>query len=418
MAIDSSVKIQRLRNSVGRRAAHEFKEPPTEAQFYVTDHSQRLGTNTRTINPVYDYLSRSGNPGHQDHVYPYVNKFKTLEIAVTGMTQTVNVDDEKRWGNWRTMNLAGVKVSPHIYLQSEESKFEFSFSNEVKAAWETLKSQGVLSKITQVKEMGAGIAMMAGKGAAINEKAGGKMISKYEKAPAWVSSSPIKMSTSLKLKFQFGQYGIFSGEHEVVRPILALASLFAPSVNGKYYRGIAPTPPVFMLTYLKKLAENVFRGKDMGEMLKGYGAQLGGSSGIGGFAAEVVNIISDIEERLIEHNENVIDEALKTFGSRGLMIRKGRFAVGPFVVKDVNWDYDFTEVDEFGFPYAGSVTFSGLEGVFMISPWEIVKNFKLISTTPDNQRVDGIYKFASEDSEDNKENGFMQSLNGTARAWN
>jgi hypothetical protein len=51
----------------------------------------------------------------------------------------------------------------------------------------------------------------------------------------------------------------------------------------------------------------------------------------------------------------------------------GRMVLGPYIVKDVNWDFDFTHTDEYGFPFKGSLTFGGLESCIMPDPNQITQ---------------------------------------------
>ena len=355
-----------------------------EANLYRTDHSTALAPNVADISPVRENLSLE----HEDHVYPYINRFKDLEIAVTGILDDGLMADDvnrKKWGNWRTMNLAKVQVHPNVRLITEDSVFQFQYTNDMSPSWEAIDSKGILGKITSLKEMGVGIMMLAGQSdKAASAGAGGRAISRYKKTPAWGGTSPIELNTSLKFKFQFGQYGIFSGEHEVVRPILALASLFAPIRAGAYMYGIAPTVPAFIFEYMYRLPGVI---KNTFENIQNTMSNAG--SGLGNKAAGVVQSLSDIESGLVRINEEAIRGALNRYGSRGLMIRKGRFTAGPVVVKNVSWEFDFNHVDEFGFPYAGSCTFGGLEGSTLASPWEIVKTFRRVGTVGEDNTEEG-----------------------------
>jgi hypothetical protein len=260
----------------------------------------------------------------------------------------------KLWGNWR-----GSTVSKNVLLFPDEKVFSFTYSNEYKAAWGEMTSKGLLGKVTSIAEAARGLASAAG---AQNINTGGKFVSKYLYAPSWTGTKPISIG-ALKFTFRFGQAGLFSGEHEVVRPIIALAKLFSPTLNGNYAQGPAPTAPAY-------LAQLFVQGANVLKDIVGGGVteeNAKDSAGDGG----LINKITELEETLMKAQDAAIIATLKGLpnsggsGSQALCIRMGRMILGPFAVKNVSWSFDFTQTDEYGFPYQGSLTFDSLENILM-----------------------------------------------------
>jgi hypothetical protein len=284
---------------------------------------------------------------------------------------------DSKWGNWRQkgVNPAGIDVSKSIFLFPETKNFTFHYTNEYGDGWDASDPGGIFAKVSQAAETIRSGAEVLGMGGDV--PVAGKMISKYKRSATWKGTDPIGIG-ELKFIFQFGQAGLFSGEHEVVRPILALASLWVPIETGTehYYRGTLPTPPFVMMSVFKALAKD---GIVDGGLLRGV---VGGGNGlIGG--------LTKLEENLISIQEKGIQEAYANSKTRALYVRMGRLIMGPFIVKDVNWDFDFSQVDEYGFPYKGTITFGGLESVVMPDPIQVHAGFTYDNVTWNSDLSDG-----------------------------
>lgn len=359
-----------------------------------------------TISPIWESLRDCdtdyyGNGGSEEegkstardqsfHSYQLINKFKVCDIAVVsaGNQDPLSLT-HSAWGNWRMSNYAGVKVSNNVFLWPQDKNFSFSYTNEYGNAWEKLSSAGLLSKVQQGAELLRTVAAATG----ADVDAGGKLVSKYVRAPNWKDTSPVGLDSALKFEFNFGQAGIFSGEQEVVKPILALASLFAPiqasgDQNVGYLEGPVPTPPSYLVNYFKKLASD-----GLGAIQEGFSHLAGGSeSGTSeegeskDFLGQVMGVVSSaagkaassvtaLEKALISIQQNAIRDTLNSERSRALCLRLGRMSIGPYLVKTVNWGFDFTHVDEYGYPYKGFVSFSGLENITVAETSDIAKPF-------------------------------------------
>lgn len=304
-------------------------------------------------NPVNDNLVADDLP---NHAYQYINAFKTCELYIGPFQSNgdpVNITDAK-WGNWR-----GSVVSKKVLLWPDEKEFGFSYSNKYGQAWEKMSSSGLLGKVQSGLELMRSLAGALGKSSGVSES-GGKFVSAYVKAPSWESTDPIQLSNSLSFTFNFGQAGIFSGEEEVVRPIIQLASQFAPrkdSKNQNYYLGNFPTPPEIMVNYWKEMSGSLFG--DIKSTMENVNSDTDG-----GLIGGLVSTLTSYEDQLITRQTKAIERSYAE-GSNCLYVRYGRMTLGPYLVKDVSWSFDMSQLDEYGFPYKGKITFSGLESIKM-----------------------------------------------------
>jgi hypothetical protein len=339
--------------------------------LYKTDAQTREGSvafdqTVGTINPVWAMFEETDgypqNGNYQDHVYQYINKFKVCEISVGSAADLFPPHPSSDvWGNWRKKNPAGIAIQDHVFLFPTETNFGFSYTHEWGEGWEAADPGGLFSKISQLAESIRSAAVIMG---STNIPVAGKLVSRYRKSPSWKATEPIKGPNSLKFSFQFGQSGIFSGEHEVVRPILALASLFTPlRTGGHYYRGPMPTPPFILMNVLAAAAKTM---KDAG----GKNAMNANTDNEG-----LIGKITSLEEKIIGVQEEGIINAYSGGMTRVLNIRMGRLVIGPYIVKDVNWDFDFEQTDEYGYPYKGTVNFGGLESIVMPDPGLVTHMF-------------------------------------------
>ena len=378
----SNIRNTSTYNNSKKQNLIESKVFDRQSQYglYETDKNTQINfpKYVGTKSPIWESLSVSTDSdctqGQEFHVYEVINKFKVCDIAVVSAgNMYAPALTSSAWGSWRTSNYAGLKVSNNVFLWPTEKTFNFSYNNEYGSAWEKLSSSGLLSKVSQAAELTRSIAVLAGSDI---KEVGGKFVSSYIKAPNWKETSPISLTNSLKFEFSFGQAGIFSGEQEVVKPILALASLFAPlrQENG-YTSGPMPTPPAFLVHYFAQFGGE--GGKDLisstANTIKT--SMAGDDNVLKEVANAAISSLTNIESQLIKIQEDAIKATLNEEGSRALCIRYGRMAVGPFTVKDVSWSFDFTHVDEYGFPYKGTLTFSGLENITTTQTHDIPQPF-------------------------------------------
>ena len=192
---------------------------------------------------------------------------------------------------------------------------------------------------------------------------------------------------SLTFKFQFGQFGLFSCEKEVVLPILKLASLFSYSFtgyefedkkqNGGDYRNNgnnwvkAPFEPKF--TVMTKMYTSLFnRGKFLINNLlsEDNTSADGNADGNRTPATPKIENLSQVPKLF----SNIVNEAAGEARVTAFLFSIGSSIYGPFYASDVKWEFDYERTDNNGLPFSGTINFSG------IKPLLVEDNIGLLST--------------------------------------
>lgn len=188
---------------------------------------------------------------------------------------------------------------------------------------------------------------------------------------------------SLTFKFQFGQFGLFSCEKEVVLPILKLASLFSYSFtgyefedkkqNGGDYRNNgnnwvkAPFEPKF--TVMTKMYASLFnRGKFLINNL--LSEDNTSTEGDRTPATPKIENLSQVPKLF----SNIVNEAAGEARVTAFLFSIGSSIYGPFYASDVKWEFDYERTDNNGLPFSGTINFSG------IKPLLVEDNIGLLST--------------------------------------
>lgn len=189
---------------------------------------------------------------------------------------------------------------------------------------------------------------------------------------------------SLTFKFQFGQFGLFSCEKEVVLPILKLASLFSYSFtgyefeekkqNGGDYRNNgnnwvkAPFEPKF--TVMTKMYASLFnRGKYLINNLLSED-NTSTAEGDRTPATPKIENLSQVPKLF----SNIVNEAAGEARVTAFLFSIGSSIYGPFYASDVKWEFDYERTDNNGLPFSGTINFSG------IKPLLVEDNIGLLST--------------------------------------
>ena len=367
---------------------------------------------------AYDALKKDkdakGNSTNlESHVQQYLNKFKTVDLAVTGGGGTMSwFAQDSAFGGWRSK----CDVRPEVFPRLDTTVIGFSCTQEFEPFWDKVTGNQIVSLIDKAASAAR---MFSGDAkAAIYVPA-------YQKMPVLKGIGTLECMSSVKFNFEFGQAGLYNALEEVVKPVIAIAKSFMPySAGDNGTMGNAPS-----IEYALNESTKIFM-KKIKEML-----------GIGD-KDELITSISDIEEIVntkqddtakkekraedfdkdlfkerntareaidtqnaknakaedekaaenekkanqdlegdwlkkkakefsdkLSETQNLIydtlnDAAKNLLGSyTGVSLRIGRFKTPSMIVKDVKFDFDFEEVDENGFPSKGSVELGGLESV-------------------------------------------------------
>lgn len=380
--------------------------------YYTPDETARTTFDTKvgTENPIVNTLiAESGTktddgsnkediPGLNEHFYEYINKHKVVDIIFgMGVTNTTP-------GNWKTFG--GGSVHKNVLLFPENLNFDFSVDEKYEDVISAIKGQtGFLAKAEQGMEL-MRLAKEATSKNTSGPPAGGKFISKYSKLPYWSGGSGIKGPQSLKFNFTFGQAGLFSGEEEVVRPILALAACFAPfSMGGKfpnYLKGPMPTINEYLVKVAVKIAGSITTSvsEAAANAINNISFKMpavqtppapppteaqqeadnkaektaAGEKAVGAFN-DAVEKLTTMQQNLLTGIDSAITEVISEQGGDMSVfhIRCGMMTIGPFYAGNTKWNFDFSHTDEEGFPSSGSITIGGIE-TFEIADRNMVHN--------------------------------------------
>jgi hypothetical protein len=353
------------KNGEALTAKNSFKSGIDPKNLYRTDTQTRdqFPLHVGTPNPAWNYLHQGSSHGEWDvHPQQYINKFKVCEIQFNdiGIPFQYIAPSTKDFGNWR---YGSIKVDENVLLMTDSQSISGGFDHQVGKAFDGMKP-GFLNQVEGALEL----ARLATSKGADDSDTGGKFISRYREVPVWQGTTPNAMG-DIKFNFEFGMAGIYSGEHEVVRPIFALASLFTPKFQGaNYLKGPAPTDASYFAEMVSTLVGKV-GGMDIKDVMKDVGTALTGG------VDKVVELATDVQKAIY----GAIDQGIKSAAKKGplysIYIRYGRFVTGPYFVGGVHWDLDFSEVDEYGFPYKGTITLGGLKSLWVATSADFIKSF-------------------------------------------
>lgn len=380
-----------LVSTAWRSQSGDKNEPLSDYQgyknIYVSDPSfENYYINHVSVpNPVVDAMD-SSIAGEGDHAQESINYFRTIDIKVTQSADAYTswyANKTKGWGNWRTRS--GVKVDDRVTLYMDDlSKIGMTYSQNFGYAWDEIAGSGAIGKVAEIaKKIQNNAAMLAATGNSSMNVDTSTPMGKYQKVPYIKSVEPFKIEpSSLTFNFNFGQAGIFSGEQEVVRPILALACIFLPyqtpykddDSGGDWLNLAAPTQAQvyaniarimnsdnFFISQKNALANNL---KEMGAELKenfNISTPLGSTKDtLATGAATASNLATQFIKGLYKRIDLGLKESINK-NSTSIILRVGRYQLPPCFPSSVSWNFDFSQVDEYGFPRGGTITFEGLQ---------------------------------------------------------
>lgn len=333
-------------------------------------------------NPVVDTMD-SAIAGEGTHAQESVNYFRTIDIKIVqdaGAYTSWYANKTKGWGNWRSNS---IKVDDRVTLYIDDlSKIGMTYSQNFGYAWDEIAGSGAIGKVADMaKKIQNNAAMLAAANGSSMDVDSSTPMGKYQKVPYIKSVEPFKIEpSSLTFNFNFGQAGIFSGEQEVVRPILALARIFLPyqspykkdGTGGDWLNLAAPTQAQVYANIASVMGGFISeQGKNLTDKLSEMGSTLkedfdishpvdSSKKALGDGAAAASNIATTFIKGLYKR----IDQGLKTSmekNSKSIILRIGRYQLPPCFPSSVSWNFDFTQVDEYGFPRGGTITFEGLQ---------------------------------------------------------
>ena len=346
----------------------------TELGLYISDpeYNGKYTQNIVVDNPAYDAmtLDRCGVDGKQTQ--KHINVYNTADFMICGARINDGISWEpspsEPWGNWR--DVGGIKVNDHVILRPDTTKITFSSAQGFTAFWSKIMDNGLVKFINDAAK-NARLADAFFNGAAPQS---GVYLSKYQELPVLEKVETFKLPSSLKFNFQFGQAGLFSAEEEVVKPILAIAKAYMPMRQGNVVFGNVPSNEWAISTTVKKLSEK--KGQLIGSGLdvinpvnylssdKGFTGEL--AENLTELQTTLWNALNEAAESIYTGTEQNARDGCAGYQTgnapyRCIKFRMGRLVLPCLLVKNVNAEFDFSVVDEYGFPFKGSVTLDGLE---------------------------------------------------------
>lgn len=158
---------------------------------------------------------------------------------------------------------------------------------------------------------------------------------------------------SISFTFNWGQYGLYNCELEVVKPIFALANCFGCSINGN---GFVESPYDAKFQVATKAYTQLF-SKTKGAISNAINKIKSGKSDDDGNTTK----ISELTTSLNEIYTNAVGETSLT----GALFRIGAGIFGPVYVSDVTWEFDYSQQDEYGMPFKGKITLGGIKPIII-----------------------------------------------------
>lgn len=263
-----------------------------------------------------------------------------------------------------------VKLIPENFVFRSGIKYDLGLSSEV-------TNSGPFKVINNLAGGGAMLDAIIKAAKKTNEKINdftfSERVDRFRNVP-YVKDVDNSCIDSLTFKFQFGQFGLFSCEKEVVLPILKLASLFSYSFTG-YDFSIdeseknwikAPFEPKF--TVMSKMYTSLFNsGRPLISNLLGENKDKNGKTTEN---KPGINSLSQVPKLF----SSIVNEAAGQAKVTAFLFSIGSSIYGPFFASDVKWEFDYERTDSKGLPFAGTISFSGIKSLL------VEDNIGLLST--------------------------------------
>ena len=335
-----------------------------------------------------------------DARYDVVNRAKLFEIAIgspsSALSEYVSSQGETNlliaspFGNWRDYGVNGFcQISDRILLECPDqiSKVGGGVTYSVSSLKDTVEGSDVVKTISNVANAvntaAESFSAVTGKDLTGGANTKGDFISRWQNMPIY---DPAKTTgqdiESLSFTFRFGQGQLFSGEEEVVKPILALANIFLPHTNGDNHKLTGPfmsgvrAKGKFLTAFLNEGLKEIFSNL---KNTDGATVAEAGADGISG----LVSGVNKITEAVYNVQDVVAKEALSETST--IIGTIGGYVFGPLVTTNVKGDFDFSQVDEYGYRCAGTIVFGGLKPIMLLTSGDVFRRWGYNTTkiTPD-----------------------------------
>lgn len=336
-------------------------------------------------------------------------------VAKTGATSLLSAS---KFGNWRHKSTNGFcDVSERVYLQKDGASSivaSYDISYSTGSLKDVVMNNPIAKQVTKMSDMvnnlaatASSLSAMTGIGTGVTKGLGaaaitGERMSRFNNYPTLQAGSTKTGGgfTELSFEFNFGQAGIFSGEEEVVKPIIALVTPFALKAGvGHSVYGPFPSETTAkrqaMLTTLGILAGGKGSGMSLSMSAKDF-------EGNNGFLAKAVGGFNSITDKVYAAIDTIAGDLMSR--TTTLTVVVGGLVSGPYIVKSVSWSFDFNNVDEYGYPCHGIIKYGGLEPIRLMVASDYTRQWGY--TTAEGDKMTPLEKaLAIENGEEAK--GFM-----------
>ncbi len=224
----------------------------------------------------------------------------------------------------------------------------------------------IASLVSKVGDVAAGLAGSATGKTALNlVPPNVRFQTTLSQLPAWKSSEAAGIS-DIKFKFYFGQAGQFDGRTEVYNPVILLSRVNVPDLvgqNSHLLRG--PLPSVAYIygalgasvaASVSALANNILGSATPGTL---------NPSEVANQAASRESSFEQKVDALLTGMENQMWNAMQGFKGIMTMTMGTRIFLPAFSVGETKFHFG-TEVDDYGFPIYGEVTWSDIKTIQLV----------------------------------------------------
>src|SRR5574344_2836061 len=300
--------------------------------------------------------------GDSSKLYKYLNSSDNINLLL-----------DSPFGNWRNYDTNRFcKLSDRIMLRADAlPSMGMDITYSLKSVGDEVAKSGLLSTAKKITE-GINTAVQgfdAIKSALTGSpsdlpKYQGEFVSRLANMPIMdTAATTTNGLSSIKFNFDFGQAGLFSAEEEVVKPILALANIY--TLQGQN-RLVGPYPTV---GYAKAEAAGAF----IKSLKNVSGAVKGAAESESSLIAGGIAVANAFTESLYAAVDRA--SAASAYRTSAFVVLLGGAISGPYVPSTIKWDFDFDNVDEYGYPTHGTIEFSGLKSIMLMTGSDIISQW-------------------------------------------
>lgn len=191
-------------------------------------------------------------------------------------------------------------------------------------------------------------------GAGLQDVSFNERINRFRNIPYFKDMDNVCID-SLNFSFQYGQFGLYSCEEEVVKPILQLASIFSYNFVDETGKEAdtnlyIDTPYTNKFEVMTKMYNSLFKGAKS-------------AINIALNSKPSVSTLNSLPKQIV----NIVNTAAQENNTQVFTFRIGSSVYGPFYASDVRWEFEYERTDKNGLPFAGNIVISGIKQLLIES---------------------------------------------------